>query len=134
MCYSIYLLHYPLIPFLGRVTTRLGVESASADLLVQLALIVPPALAASAVYVALVERQCMDPAWPSRLRAWLTARVRPRVEAATEPVALVYSAVQQTIKGPATHKAPSLLRRCQRLTIFVMGLRLMVLINLLEVR
>ena len=61
------------------------------DLLVQLALIVPPALAASAVYFALVERPCMDPAWPSRLRAWLTARVRPhtRDDAAPEPAALV---------------------------------------------
>lgn len=89
MCYSIYLLHYPLISVLGRVTAPLGADSAWADLLVQSALVLPPLLAVCAVYFALVERPCMDPAWPARLRAWLTARVRPREEAAAEPAALV---------------------------------------------
>jgi len=82
MCYTIYLLHYPLISLLGRVTARLGIGGAAADLLVQAALVLPPLLAVCAVYFALVERPCMDPAWPARLRAWLSARIHPRQNAA----------------------------------------------------
>lgn len=87
MCYTIYLLHYPLISLLGRVTARLGEQGAAwMHLLVQCALILPPLLLVSAVYFALVERPCMDPAWPAKLRAWLFARLGRRA-VAVEPAA-----------------------------------------------
>lgn len=81
MCYTIYLLHYPLISLLGRVTARLGAASAAVDVLVQSALLLPPLLMVCAVYFALIERPCMDPAWPQKLRAWLATRLRPRPDA-----------------------------------------------------
>jgi peptidoglycan/LPS O-acetylase OafA/YrhL len=89
MCYTIYLLHYPLITLMGRVTARLATGSAWKDLLVQSALMLPPLLVVCAVYFALIERPCMDPAWPAKLRAWLSARIRPRGEAAVKPAPLV---------------------------------------------
>lgn len=85
MCYTIYLLHYPLISVLGRGVAALGVPAnATLSLLLHCALVIPPLLAVCAVYFALVERPCMDPAWPARLRAWLTSRLSPR-KPAVEP-------------------------------------------------
>jgi len=79
MCYSIYLLHYPLISVLGR---GVAVVAAPTDVLWSLllhgVLVIPPLLGLCAVFFALVERPCMDPAWPARLRAWLAARLRQR--------------------------------------------------------
>lgn len=88
MCYTIYLLHYPLISVLGRGVAALGTPAnATLSLLLHFALILPPLLAVCAVYFVLVERPCMDPAWPSHLRAWLAARFsrspKPMVEPAT---------------------------------------------------
>jgi peptidoglycan/LPS O-acetylase OafA/YrhL len=75
MCYTIYLLHYQIISFVGRhsVGLRFG-SSFDAELLWQGALIVPVILGVSAVYYALIERPCMRPDWPQRL----LARVRLR--------------------------------------------------------
>lgn len=78
MCYSIYLLHFPLISILGRHTIRVGARSAPwIHLLIQTAIIVPPVLLLCAVYFALIERPCMERDWPQRLGAWL--RGKPQV-------------------------------------------------------
>ena len=87
MCYTIYLLHYPLISLLGRVTARVGGQGAAGThLLLQAVLVLPPLLVACAVYFALVERPCMDPAWPAKVRAWFAARLG-RGAVAVEPAA-----------------------------------------------
>ncbi|HEX6368832.1 MAG TPA: acyltransferase [Longimicrobium sp.] len=77
MCYTIYLLHYPLISLLGRGVAALGAPAnTTLSLLLHCALVIPPLLVVCAVYFALVERPCMDPAWPTHLRTWLAARFR----------------------------------------------------------
>lgn len=71
MCYSIYLLHYPLISALGRRTAPIATHQGFiAHLLVQMALIVPVVLIASTIFFVLIERPCMRKDWPSRLIAW----------------------------------------------------------------
>jgi peptidoglycan/LPS O-acetylase OafA/YrhL len=75
MCYSIYLLHVPLIGLLGRRTVALaGSTPVPVDLLVQVALLMPPILAVGAAYFALVERPCMRRDWPRALLARLRFR------------------------------------------------------------
>ncbi|NLV56525.1 MAG: acyltransferase [Acidimicrobiales bacterium] len=75
MCYSIYLLHLAMfqasVSLLWRV---LPIDSLVPALLVYYALVVPPVLAACAVFYVLVERPCMDPTWPNRLWARVTGR------------------------------------------------------------
>jgi peptidoglycan/LPS O-acetylase OafA/YrhL len=72
MCYSIYLLHYPLMLLIGRalhpVSALAWAGSAAA--------LVAATLAAGVVFFALVERPCMEPHWPSKL----IARLRTRAE------------------------------------------------------
>jgi peptidoglycan/LPS O-acetylase OafA/YrhL len=88
MCYTIYLLHYPLISLLGRATGGVGAGGAAwTHLLAQGTLVLPPLLALCAVYFALIERPCMDPAWPARVRARLAALRGRRGGPAVEPAA-----------------------------------------------
>ena len=78
MCYSIYLLHFPLISLIGRHTLPLGSRSAQwVHLLVQTAIIVPPVLLICGIYFALIERPCMERDWPQKLWAWMRRSPRP---------------------------------------------------------
>ena len=78
MCYSIYLLHNYLVAALGMLTERvLAAGPFTLRLLVQFALITPFVLALSAIFFRWVERPCMRPDWPRRLKAAL-ARLRTR--------------------------------------------------------
>jgi peptidoglycan/LPS O-acetylase OafA/YrhL len=78
MCYSIYLIHFPLISIIGRHTLPLGSGSPQWEhLLIQTAILVPPVLLLCGAYFALIERPCMERDWPQRLAAWL--RGRPQV-------------------------------------------------------
>ncbi len=75
MCYSIYLLHFPLISIIGRHTLQIASTSAQwVHLLVQCAIIVPPVLLVCGVYFALIERPCMERDWPQKLAARLRGR------------------------------------------------------------
>jgi peptidoglycan/LPS O-acetylase OafA/YrhL len=70
MCYSIYLLHNPLLGAALSVTSRLAPTGRWAlDLLAQLALTLPVVLVPAALYFLLVERPCMQRDWPRRLLA-----------------------------------------------------------------
>ena len=72
MCYTIYLLHYQIISFVGRYTARWhATPSLGAELLRQFALLGPAILLVCAVYFAFIERPCMRPDWPQRLAEWL---------------------------------------------------------------
>lgn len=78
MCYTIYLLHFPLISIIGRHTLGIGSHSAQwVHLLIQTAIIVPPVLLICGVYFALIERPCMERDWPQKLWAWMLRRPRP---------------------------------------------------------
>jgi peptidoglycan/LPS O-acetylase OafA/YrhL len=70
MCYSIYLLHYPLISALGRRTSPIAASQGFiVHLLVQMALMVPLVLIVSTVFFVSVERPCMRKDWPQRVVA-----------------------------------------------------------------
>ena len=73
MCYSIYLLHYQVISFVGRFSVPwIRGGSFGPNYLVQALVVVPVVLLVCGVFYALVERPCMDRDWPSKLRAWST--------------------------------------------------------------
>jgi len=78
MCYSIYLLHFPLISIIGRHTLLIGSTRAQwVHLLIQSAIIIPPVLLVCVVYFALIERPCMERDWPQKLAARLRGKPRP---------------------------------------------------------
>jgi peptidoglycan/LPS O-acetylase OafA/YrhL len=68
MCYSIYLLHYPLVSVLGRLT--MGIKLTSyylPNLLLQLVILTIPVLMISAVYYYFIERPFMSSKWLDKL-------------------------------------------------------------------
>jgi peptidoglycan/LPS O-acetylase OafA/YrhL len=75
MCYSIYLIHYPLISTASRLLAKCwpGMSYFSA-LTLLIVFWLPVVVGISAVFFALVERPCMDHAWPGKLLARIKAR------------------------------------------------------------
>lgn len=70
MCYSIYLVHNYIVAALGMLTERIfPAYPFEWRLLVQFALMTPILLVLSALYFRWVERPCMRPDWPQRLKA-----------------------------------------------------------------
>jgi peptidoglycan/LPS O-acetylase OafA/YrhL len=79
MCYSMYLLHFRLIFVTGHLATRfLWGPSFMERFALEALISIPAILLVTVVFYVLIERPCMDPAWPakaaSRLRA-LRAKV-----------------------------------------------------------
>ncbi len=73
MCYSMYLWHFFIIALVFKATRHLALTSDElVNFLLQAALILPCILAGTLVYFVLVERPCMDPAWPRKLKAALS--------------------------------------------------------------
>ena len=77
MCYTIYLLHYPLMSMLYRVSEGVGVPNYAVDLVLQSAVVLPILLAASGMFFLAVERPCMDPAWVGKVRRRLRRKPAP---------------------------------------------------------
>jgi peptidoglycan/LPS O-acetylase OafA/YrhL len=69
MCYSIYLLHYPVMLVLGGHFRSLLVGSAVSRLIAQFLLVLPVVFIAGLGFYVLIERPCMQSDWPSRLIA-----------------------------------------------------------------
>ncbi|HEX5179673.1 MAG TPA: acyltransferase [Gemmatimonadaceae bacterium] len=70
MCYTIYLLHYPIISAIGRRTIRIAANDGFAlHLLVQAAIVLPLLLFVSIVFFVAIERPCMQKDWPQRFAA-----------------------------------------------------------------
>jgi peptidoglycan/LPS O-acetylase OafA/YrhL len=69
MCYSIYLLHFPIIYAAGRFVQKVGPVGDRYDLtfIVHALPILICVLAASGLFYMLVERPCMDRNWPAKL-------------------------------------------------------------------
>lgn len=68
MCYSIYLLHYPIISFLGRVTMKLKItDYFLPNLFLQITLLVVPILIISSIFYLYVERPFMSNKWMDKL-------------------------------------------------------------------
>jgi peptidoglycan/LPS O-acetylase OafA/YrhL len=73
MCYSIYLWHFFIIALVFKASRRIVVShDLLTNFLVQSALILPCILAFCTLYFVLIERPCMDPAWPQKLRTALS--------------------------------------------------------------
>jgi peptidoglycan/LPS O-acetylase OafA/YrhL len=79
MCYSIYLLHLFVIQGLGQLTREwtLGAPYYWVFLAQQVVLVGSVVMAISVAYFVVVERPCMDPRWPEKLRAALAERMSP---------------------------------------------------------
>ena len=76
MCYSIYLLHMPIMYGVGRLTRRIGVigDSFTVTFLVQAVLLLMAMIGVASVFYILVERPCMDRSWPGKLLGLLRLR------------------------------------------------------------
>lgn len=75
MCYSIYLVHYPLISMIGGMLIPWRTETWSLDVVVFPILTVPLVCMASSGFYLLVERPTMASDWPTRAGGWLQKRV-----------------------------------------------------------
>jgi peptidoglycan/LPS O-acetylase OafA/YrhL len=82
MCYSIYLTHYPIVMGLGRVLRPVADLPLAVSLSLVLAVVVPLVLVVGGVFFLLIERPCMDPAWPAKALALVRRTVRRRAVAA----------------------------------------------------
>jgi peptidoglycan/LPS O-acetylase OafA/YrhL len=68
MCYSIYLLHFATISFIGNYTIHLKLtDSLAINYLLQWVVILLAVLIVSGAYFLLIERPCMRKDWPQRL-------------------------------------------------------------------
>jgi peptidoglycan/LPS O-acetylase OafA/YrhL len=67
MCYSIYLLHYTVLMATGALTRRLGNLEFPARLAIDALVGLPAVLLVTVAFYVVLERRCMDPAWPARL-------------------------------------------------------------------
>jgi peptidoglycan/LPS O-acetylase OafA/YrhL len=76
MCYSIYLLHTPLMAMLAPYTAGIGGGWGTVNVIVQFLLLGGISLLVSAIFFAFVERPCMDPQWPRRFATWAAERSR----------------------------------------------------------
>jgi peptidoglycan/LPS O-acetylase OafA/YrhL len=79
MCYSIYLLHYNIIPLVGNYTIFHNFShSYPLVYLWQTLILLPTVLVVSSVFYLLIERPCMDKDWPVKLWHFATGRkVKP---------------------------------------------------------
>jgi peptidoglycan/LPS O-acetylase OafA/YrhL len=67
MCYSIYLLHYPIFLLVRRAIGPAPGAPFGAQFLFWSLLVIPATLCASAAFFLLVERPCMDPRWVAKV-------------------------------------------------------------------
>jgi peptidoglycan/LPS O-acetylase OafA/YrhL len=85
MCYSFYLMHMLVISTAFRFTRRLLIPSnLPLSFLIQATLLGACIYLVCTAYFVLVERPCMDPKWPHKLRMWLAQLSSPAHLAAAE--------------------------------------------------
>ena len=70
MCYTIYLLHYPLFHFTGKLTKKiLPFDFYYSNYLIQATLLLPIVFTICCCYYILIEKPCMNKNWPQTLNA-----------------------------------------------------------------
>jgi peptidoglycan/LPS O-acetylase OafA/YrhL len=85
MCYSFYLMHMLVISIGFRLTKRWIIPSSLAlSYLIQVILLGACICLSCTAYYILIERPCMDPNWPRKLRSWLSRLSRPSQAAIAE--------------------------------------------------
>jgi peptidoglycan/LPS O-acetylase OafA/YrhL len=103
MCYSIYLVHFVLLVSLRPAVAGIRNAAPWMDVLIYAIVLLPIVLAVSILFFVLVERPCMDPAWPSRVARWgRTHRPRGR---RTE------RSPQRSVTGTSEDHEPTVSRR-----------------------
>lgn len=84
MCYTIYLIHFPLILLFGKLTRKLAFTNYfSINLLLQAMLIYPLILAVSGLFFLTIEKSCMNKDWPHLLSDRLRVLVGRPVQFST---------------------------------------------------
>jgi peptidoglycan/LPS O-acetylase OafA/YrhL len=79
MCYSFYLMHMLVISIAFKLTRRFILPSNLVlSYLIQVVLLGACITIFCTAYFVLIERPCMDPNWPHKLRVWLAGRSRSR--------------------------------------------------------
>lgn len=78
MCYSIYLLHYNIIPVIGNKTIFYNISrSYPLEYLWHTLILLPTVLIFSSIFYLLVERPCMDKDWPLKLWRFVRGQKEP---------------------------------------------------------
>ncbi len=81
MCYTIYLLHYPIMVFTFAHSKSLAfTRTFDINLLAQFLIIGPVLLGSSAIFFLLVEKPCMRKDWPRRLWTRMRFLLRPQTQ------------------------------------------------------
>lgn len=68
MCYTIYLLHYPVLFVIMKYFSKLHIAGFVPNIIANFIVAIVGLLAVSAVFFKLVEQPCMDKNWPQKLR------------------------------------------------------------------
>lgn len=77
MCYTIYLIHLPIIELFIRFTKGIhATDIFSVNFLIQLLLLIPVLLTCSIIFFLLIEKPCMHKDWPKQLKAYLISKIR----------------------------------------------------------
>jgi peptidoglycan/LPS O-acetylase OafA/YrhL len=75
MCYTIYLIHYPLYHVLVKLTSKWTFfEHYFANLALQMAILLPVVIGISAVFFKLFEQPFMDKDWPVKFKKWIVLK------------------------------------------------------------
>jgi peptidoglycan/LPS O-acetylase OafA/YrhL len=75
MCYTIYLIHLPILQVLTGIVMRTsGFVSFMPGLLVSAVVTLPILFAVSVAFFLLIEKPCMNPRWPLRVAHWIAGR------------------------------------------------------------
>jgi peptidoglycan/LPS O-acetylase OafA/YrhL len=75
MCYTIYLIHLPILETLTGIVMRTsGITSFIPGLLISVTFTLPILFAVSAAFFLLIEKPCMNPEWPLRAGNWIAGR------------------------------------------------------------
>ena len=83
MCYSIYLLHYPVINFIfSRSRLFVLTDNFDINLLAQVIIVIPLLLTISAIFFLFVEKPCMRKDWPRRVLEKIRVGLRPEPQPA----------------------------------------------------
>jgi peptidoglycan/LPS O-acetylase OafA/YrhL len=86
MCYSFYLMHMLIISIAFKLTRRFMISNFLLSYLIQALLLGACVYLFCTAYFVLVERPCMEPNWPRKLKSRLLARLRSGKHEATETI------------------------------------------------
>jgi peptidoglycan/LPS O-acetylase OafA/YrhL len=75
MCYTIYLIHLPILETLTGIVMRTsGFTNFIPGLLISVVITLPILFAVSVAFFLLIEKPCMNPKWPLQARNWIAGR------------------------------------------------------------